>query len=702
MAYTKLPLLPGIHKDDTPLSAEGFFIDADKVRFVRGKPQTIGGWEAASDSAFLGVCRGLFAWRENTALSWAAAGTHVGLFAYFDALLYNITPIVSRGQLSNPFDTIETVTAVNVSHTAHGRAVGDRVRFNNAAAVGGVTINGEYSVAAVLGSDDYTIVSVNAAVSTASGGGNVDYEYLLPAGLIDGTGGAGYGTGAYGVGAFGVNSNTIYYPRTWSLDNWGQNLLACPRGGAIYEWSPTTANSNLVQNGDFASGAGWTTGTGWSIGTGVATAVAGTGSDLETTIATTPGAYFLLECDITRSAGAVTINIGSVEIVSAVATSQHIKQVFFSGASTLKFSKDASFAGTVDNVSVRQLRSAHPVPNAPLQNTVIFVAPERILVAAGTVEDSTGLFNPLHIKWTAQEDNQNWVASASNTAGYFTLAKGGRIVGAKAGRGENYVWTDDGLYVMRFVPDPNVVYSFAYVGGGCGLIGPNAAAVTATATFWLSNTGEFFRYAGGAPEPLQSTVRRHVFDNLAQVQGDKIYAFTVAAYNEAWWLYPDMREGNECSRYVAYNYVENTWACGIFERSAWVDAGASSLPLAAGLDGRLYFHEKGNSADGAALAWSLQTAAVDIGDGDNHVSIMGCIPDFEDLLGGALMTVRTRRYPNSLPEVSGAFAITAASEKIDLRAQGRQADFTFTGASAPAFMRMGALRLDLRSTNIRR
>lgn len=59
----------------------------------------------------------------------------------------------------------------------------------------------------------------------------------LAAGLRDGAGGNGYGTGAFGVGNFGVASVGDYFPRTWSLAKFGQELIASPRGGGIYRWS---------------------------------------------------------------------------------------------------------------------------------------------------------------------------------------------------------------------------------------------------------------------------------------------------------------------------------------------------------------------------------------------------------------------------------------------------------------------------------
>ena len=59
-------------------------------------------------------------------------------------------------------------------------------------------------------------------------------------GAIDGAGSAGYGTGGYGVGGYGQPSVTDYFPLTWSLGAWGQQLLASPRGQTIFAWTNNT------------------------------------------------------------------------------------------------------------------------------------------------------------------------------------------------------------------------------------------------------------------------------------------------------------------------------------------------------------------------------------------------------------------------------------------------------------------------------
>ena len=147
--FVNFPINPGVFTDDTELSAKGYFVDADKVRFERGKPQTIGGWEIATNNLVTGICRGLFTWKNSIAQAWAELGTHVGTWAYFDGVLYENTPIIERGELTNPFDTTDTDETVTVNDTAHGLVVDQRVYFANASAVGGITPDGWYPVATV-------------------------------------------------------------------------------------------------------------------------------------------------------------------------------------------------------------------------------------------------------------------------------------------------------------------------------------------------------------------------------------------------------------------------------------------------------------------------------------------------------------------------------------------------------------------------
>lgn len=60
--------------------------------------------------------------------------------------------------------------------------------------------------------------------------------------------GTGYGVGPYGGGGYGTGTPPILSQGTpinaddWSLDNWGQVLVANPFNGPIYAWDPTTGD----------------------------------------------------------------------------------------------------------------------------------------------------------------------------------------------------------------------------------------------------------------------------------------------------------------------------------------------------------------------------------------------------------------------------------------------------------------------------
>lgn len=727
MAYVKVPSNPGVFKDDTSLAAEGFLIDSNYIRFVRDKFQVRAGYEKATTTPFLGICRGMHPWRDTNGLSYCGFGTHTNCYVFNDGSLYDISPIVSRGQVSVSFTTVLGSAVVTADFTSHGMTVGQSFTLANATVntIAGVTINTPAATTA-RASQEYIVVAVNTAnqftftawqTATSNAGptaSTVDYAIMLAPGLSDSLGGSGYGAGGFGSGTYGTSSATTLYARTWSVDNWSQNLLMNPRGGGIYEWSPLLAQTELVTNGDMSSGTGWTLGTGWTIAAGVATAVAASASDMTTAITMTQSAWFILEFDYTRSAGTLQPKIGSAALGSALsAAAAHVKLVFYTGISPVTFSKDASFAGTVDNVSVKQLINLNIVTGAPTQNTCMLVTPEFICMALGTVERVSGNFNALCIRSSDQFGNpantgvplQTWTPSTSNQSIETYLASGSRIVGAMNTPFGVAVWTDNALYIGSYVTDPNIVYRFDMKGDGCGLLGPNAACMVGGTLYWLSNTREVFAFNGGVPQAVACTCQRDVFDNLAQDQQDKVYASPVSGpVSEAQWLYPDFRDGNECSRYLKYNPAGNSIPCtdvGSIDRTAWIDVGVMPFAMATSSLGYIYFMEKGDSFDGAALTWRIKKGAFDIGNGDTLFQISRLIPDFKDMKGNISVTVNTYLYPNSLPIVNGPYTISSTGATVDFINVGRQADIEYSGNAAPCFAREGSPRLDLTDTGMR-
>lgn len=257
MSLQPVRLQPGIYKEDSELEAGSFarWTDGNRVRFWKGKPQPIGGWQKTGVNQFDGIARGMRPFTSLDDITYLAVGTHTRLYIWYGGTYYNITPLDFDDDLTDPFSTTDTETTIDVAHTGHGRKVGDTVMYSGASAVGGVTIDGAYTVTAVTDADNYQIEHTSAATSTAGpGGGTVATTYELTIGAEDALFGFGYGAGTWGAGSWSTprtGSILTNYPRTWSMDGWGEDLIVNPFRGGIYAWDTsggTGARAAVITN----------------------------------------------------------------------------------------------------------------------------------------------------------------------------------------------------------------------------------------------------------------------------------------------------------------------------------------------------------------------------------------------------------------------------------------------------------------------
>jgi hypothetical protein len=704
----KLEITPGVVKDDTPLSAEGGWIDADKVRFRRGRPEAIGGWEKLTTDLMTGVARGSLTWPTLTGEKVVAWGTQSKLQALIGGELRDITPPHSEHVLFNPFATVNgstTVTVSNAVYTAatqlattvpHGLKAGDSVTFDKAAAVGGLTLNGTFSIATIPSSSTFTITAGSSATSTASGGGFVVFTATLAAGNLDGSGTSGYGVSTYGNATYGAAFAGDSLPRIWSLSQWGEFMLANPSGYGLYEFQPALSYPNLVTNGDFGSSTGWTLGTGWSIGSGVLTK---TGANA--TSATTPlsadikaGYTYRLTFTLTRTAGTVKFVVAdNITAPLSVAGTYSLLFRCPSGATTLAITADASFAGTLDNVAISLENKAYRVIEAPAVAYGMFVDSNRIVVLMSTI-NAAGVFDPLLVRWSGLENNRTWVPDSANIAGEIQLAAGSRAVGGVATRAQNVIWTDSTLYRMQFTGDTTDVFSVATAGEGCGLLGPLAAIEQGGVAYWMANTGQFFRFAGGAPEIIPCPLKKDVFDNLAPNQEGKSFCWVNSKFGEVWFHYADARDGNECSRYAVFNFVEQHWTAGTMARTSFVGAGVFANPIGFGADNLIYSHEKGASADGAPLATFIKSAPFDIEDGENLMAVRRLAPEFKDQQGAVQITLKGRSFPPDTEISAGPYLFSATTRYADTRFLSREISVTISSEAAPSSWRLGTFSVE--------
>jgi hypothetical protein len=200
MPLQKLQFRPGLNREGTDYANEGGWYDGDKIRFRSGFPEKIGGWTQVSNNTFDGVARSIWVWSSGDAgvgNAYIGVGTNTQYYIYFGGVYNDVTPIIDTNILTNPFTTVSGSKTVTVTDSTYNPAVGDHVDFSGASVVGGILINGEYVVTAILSGTTYTIESLATASSSATGGGTVTAEYEYPIGLNVYSIGTGWGAGPW-------------------------------------------------------------------------------------------------------------------------------------------------------------------------------------------------------------------------------------------------------------------------------------------------------------------------------------------------------------------------------------------------------------------------------------------------------------------------------------------------------------------------
>ncbi len=230
---------PGINKEVTDLTGEGKWVDGDNVRFFQGLPQKIKGWEKFISTTLVGVARDQHAWVALDGIKYIAVGTDRKLYVVSEGLAYDITPLRSTDALTNPFTTNAT-TSVLVTDTGHGCDVGAFVTFDSFSTIDGLDMNKEFEVTSVVNTAAYVVTHTSTASgSTAGGGGSGNAKYQINPGPEFSLQAFGWGTATWGNSTWNTprsSSNVTLEARQWSLDNFGEDLIATELNGGVYKW----------------------------------------------------------------------------------------------------------------------------------------------------------------------------------------------------------------------------------------------------------------------------------------------------------------------------------------------------------------------------------------------------------------------------------------------------------------------------------
>src|ERR1700685_2390526 len=154
------------------------------------------------------------------------------------------------------FTTASGSASVTVTFFGHGLSVGNAFFFPIPTTGNGVTISGNYIVTSVTDANNFVISATTQATGNGTFAMNTTgfAELIYYIAIGPPTAGTGVGLGAFGGGGFGTGSTTGQQTGTkitatdWTSDNWGEILLACPAGGGVYQFDPTSGfvNAQLV------------------------------------------------------------------------------------------------------------------------------------------------------------------------------------------------------------------------------------------------------------------------------------------------------------------------------------------------------------------------------------------------------------------------------------------------------------------------
>jgi hypothetical protein len=706
MPLQKILFKPGVNKENTRYTTEGGWYEADKIRFRQGNPEVIGGWVPLSAAYFQGVCRSLWNWVTLGGDNLIGVGTNLKFYINQGGLYYDVTPIRATSTINtNPF-VLTASTTVTVTDTNHGCVTGDFVTFSGAVTIGGggtnvtaAVLNQQFQVT-VLDANTYTIVisvtpNATAIAGSPGGGASVVATYQVNVGPAVPVPLVGWGAGPWGspppaggtIGTWGYGLTSTSALRLWNQINYGQDLVYGPRTGAIYYW---TANNGVNTRGVLLNSLG-----------GTVSFTNASPTVVTSTILYTEGA-------------ALQFSGGSLPTGVSAATTYYVFQV-----DGLTFNLlDGS--GNEVNTSSSGTGTVSLIVDVPtIQNNMTVSDASRFLLAFGCNDYGSNVLDPMLIRWSAQDDVYNWTPDPTNQAGFTRLSHGSEIVTTVQTRQEIVVFTDVSVYSLQYLGPP-YVWASQLLGDNISIMSPNSAVIASGVVYWMG-VDKFYSYDGRV-QTLNCDLRRFVFSDLNQAESLQVFAGTNEGFNEVWWFYCSANS-TAIDKYVIYNYVEKIWYYGTMSRTAWLDSGLQSYPIAANyvtatLTGNLINHETGlnDNTTGTAVAIDayISSSEFDIGDGHNFGFVWRVLPDLT--FGNATSTPA-----GALPAVSmtlqglansGSGVTSTASQPVSksntyviteqftgqifTRMRGRQMIFKIASNQVNTTWQLGAPRIDIR------
>jgi hypothetical protein len=727
MALTQIKFAPGVDKQDTSVGAIGRWTDSDNVRWRYGLPEKVGGWQSLLTDSIVGVSRKQHAFVDTEGNRYIAIGTDKFLLIFFEGQLFDITPLATT--ISSATFTFNGTTTITITTSAaHNLEDGDIVLLDSVTLPGGTGLSASdfedklFQVISTPTANTFTITFTSAG--SAASGGSVDikpYERVGPAAQ---TYGYGFGISQYGGTVQGAQTTTLngsLNADTAGTGGTGTAVTVVSTTGFPTAGTIAIANELITYTSTSSTQfLGITRGAKGTATTGTSNGQAHSSSDTVTNASEFSGWGDAVDAGtITLEPGLWSLsNFGQV----LVATIANGKTFTWNAGDAARLSVRASTT-TTDFVTTGNPTATRTTLISPTTRHLIHFGTEVTIGSTATQDD-------MFIRFSEQEDINDYSILATNTAGSQRLQDGTKIMGALVAKENILVWTDNALYTMKFVGAP-FTFGFEQVGTNCGLIGKNAAVEIDGVAYWMGSNG-FFSF-DGTVNTLPCSVEDYVYDDVDTTKGQQVCAGINNLFTEVTWWYPT--SGSDFNnRYVVYNYgtVNNplpmgNWYTGVNTnsiRTTWIDSlvypkpyataynssNTGTFPAIIGETGLgqsvLFEHETGTdqvNPDGSVTTltsfvqsydFSLQT---DQGAAEYFLAMRRFLPNFKILQGNASVTISVADYPadpNTTSTLS-PFTVDSTTTKVDTRARGRYAALKIENTGVSESWRFGTFQADL-------
>lgn len=668
MTFATVTLRPGVNTQRTLAGNEAGVSVSNLIRYRDQLIQKIGGWEYYYNGTIGSTIRAIHGWQDLTGNPRLAVGATAVLNVITAGSISDITPqtitldVAPDFSISSAIGSAFTVTVIASGSSA---SVYDTVFFNTPVAIGNLLFNGAYAISAVVDSTSFQFQSSVASSTTITSSGQlptfttVANSATVTVALSNHNFQTINGLFQQFIAPSSVGGITIQGP--YEINSvLSSTSFTITAANAANSAATATMNSSLMEIvlykaiGPPPTGAGYGLGGyglgGYGLGSPV---VGGTGTPITTTDWTLANwGEALLACPVD----------GAIYVWSP-------RQGF---------------------------QTARAVSGAPFFNGGIFVAmPQQILVAYRSTQ-SSGVQDPMVVRWSDQNDYTNWIVSNQTTAGSFRIPNGSKIIGGMQGPSQAFIWTDISVWAMQYVGG-TVVFNFTELGSGCGLIGPHAANKIANVMYWCGNGMQFFRLGGQGVEPLPCPVWDAIFQNLSSSYQTKIVCWPNSVANEIWWFYPSAASTGENDSYVKYNVLEGEWDYGPLARNAGIDVTGLGNPIAADTV-TIYQHEIGFDNVLQPFNSFFETGYWSIAQGNEMAFVDWFIPDMKfgtysgSQNASVMVTFLVVDYLGDTPREYGPFTFTSTTQYISPRFRGRFMAIRIESQDAGTFWRIGSAR----------